>query len=42
MGIRETGALFLTLMKRNSGFHEKDLLVMTGVLAGVLLSWSRV
>ena len=37
MGIRETGALFLTLMKRNSGFHEKDLLVMTGVLAGVLL-----
>ena len=37
MGIRETGALFLTLMKRNSGFHEKDLLVMTGVLAGILL-----
>ena len=36
MGVRETGAWFLTLMKQNSGFHEKGLLAMTGVLASVL------
>jgi hypothetical protein len=36
MGVRETGTWFLTLMKRNSGFHEKGLRIMTGVLAGIL------
>ena len=36
MGVRETGTWFLTLMKRNSGFHEKGLRNMTGVLAGIL------
>ena len=36
MGVRETGTWFLTFMKRNSGFHEKGLRIMTGVLAGIL------
>ena len=36
MGVRETGTWFLTLMKRNSGFHKKGLRIMTGVLAGIL------
>ena len=36
MGVRETGTWFLTLMKRDSGFHEKGLRIMTGVLAGIL------
>ena len=40
MGVRETGTWFLTLMKRNSGFHEKGLRIMTGVLAVLIAGFN--